>query len=62
MEKMYSTIDASKVLGVKLRTVRWMISNGRINAVKYSSSNRGKWYIPESEIKRMTQQEVTARG
>ena len=52
MEKYYSIRQASNILGIKVRTVREWIRNGKITAIKYGASNR--WFIPESEIRRLT--------
>lgn len=51
-EKRYSVRQAANMLGIKVRTVREWIRNGKLNANKYGVSNR--WYIPESEIVRIT--------
>lgn len=51
MENMYSISQASKLLGIKIRTVREWIKKGKLNATKYEASNR--WFISESEIKRV---------
>lgn len=40
-----------ELLGIKVRTVRQWIRDGKINAFKYDVSNR--WFIPESEIRRL---------
>lgn len=52
LEKNYSIKQASALLGVKVRTVREWIKVGKIKARKYEVSNR--WFIPESEIVRLT--------
>lgn len=51
MERMYNINQASTLLGLKIRTVREWIKDGKINAIKYKNSNR--WFIPESEIKKI---------
>ena len=51
MERMYNIVQASQLLGIKVRTVRDWISKGKLHAQKYECSNR--WYIPESEINRV---------
>ena len=51
VEKNYSIKQASEVLGIKVRTVREWIRDGKIKAKKYDVSNR--WFIPESEIIRL---------
>lgn len=52
MEKHFGLRQASELLGIKVRTVREWIRLGKIKASKYPDSNR--WYITESEIKRIT--------
>ena len=47
----YSISGASEVLGVKVRTIRQWIRDGKIKAQKYSVSNR--WFIPAEEIDRI---------
>jgi excisionase family DNA binding protein len=51
----YNIRHASTLLGVKVRTIREWIKNGKLNAIKYPASNR--WYIPASEIDRLTKSE-----
>lgn len=48
----YSLRQASNILGVKVRTLREWIRNGKIKAQKYEISNR--WFITQSEIDRVT--------
>ena len=50
-EKYYGIRQASNLLGIKVRTVREWIRNGKLKAVKYGVSNR--WFIAESEIRRV---------
>lgn len=50
-EKCYNIIKTAELLGIKVRTVRQWIRDGKINAFKYDVSNR--WFIPESEITRL---------
>ena len=47
----YTVDEASKVLKLKVRTVREMIHDGRIKAFKYPGGKA--WMIPEAEIKRL---------
>ena len=47
----YTVDEASKVLKLKVRTVREMIHDGRIKAFKYPGGKA--WMIPETEIKRL---------
>lgn len=51
MEKMYSLRQAANILGVKIRTLRGWVVQGKVNATKYPNSNR--WYIAEDEIRRI---------
>ena len=51
MEKGYNIIEVAGLLGIKARTVREWIKNGKIRAKKLSGSNR--WVVLESEIRRM---------
>lgn len=50
-EKNYNIVKTAELLGIKVRTVRQWIRDGKIKAVKYEVSNR--WFIPESEIERL---------
>lgn len=52
VEKRYSLKQAGDMLGIKVRTVRQWIRDGKLNAQKYDCSNR--WFIAESEIVRLT--------
>lgn len=51
MEKFYSLVEASEILGIKLRTVRQWVSEGYLQAKRYNSKK--KLYIPQSEIERV---------
>lgn len=51
MEKFYNIKNTADALGLKVRTVRQWIRDGKIKAQKYPSSNR--WYITEEEIGRI---------
>lgn len=51
MEQYYHIRAAAQLLGMTVRTVRQWVHDGKIKAVQYA--NRGKWYIPESEINRI---------
>lgn len=55
MERMYTTVEACTILGIKVRTMRDWISKGKIKAQKYGVSNR--WFIAESEIERIKNNE-----
>lgn len=50
-ENRYSLRQASNLLGIKVRTIREWIRNGKIKAQKYEVSNR--WFICQSEIDRI---------
>lgn len=50
-EKNYNIVKTAELLGIKVRTVRQWIRDGKLKAVKYDVSNR--WFIPESEIERL---------
>lgn len=50
MENGYGIIEAAVLLGMKARTVREWIRNGKIKAHKNTS---GKWVIMENEIWRI---------
>lgn len=51
MENNYNASQAAKLLGIKPRTLRQWISDGKLQAKKYGFSNR--WYITEEEIQRV---------
>lgn len=51
-KRYYNVRQAANLLGIKVRTVREWIRKGKIKAGKYDVSNR--WYIPDSEIERIT--------
>ena len=49
---MYKNIvETAEALGLKVRTVRQWIHDGKIKAIKYPSSTR--WMIPVEEIERI---------
>lgn len=54
-EKGYNIIQASKLLGLQVSTVRSWARTGRIKAKKIAGSNR--WVILESEILRLQGEE-----
>ena len=56
MEKMYNTFETAKFLGMKTRTIRAWIHDGKIKATKYADSKQ--WYVSESEIQRIAKGEV----
>lgn len=51
MEKGYSVVQASELLGVQARTIRSWIHKGKLQAKKLTGTRR--WVILESEIERM---------
>ena len=51
VEKAYDLLQAAELLGMKVRTVRQWVADGKIQAVKISGGK--KWIIKESEIKRL---------
>lgn len=54
-EKHYNLRDTAEILGIKIRTARAWVHDGKLNAVKYGDSNR--LYVPESEIIRKQNEE-----
>ena len=51
MERKFGIVEAAKLLGIKPRTVREWIRNGKLKAHKPAGSY--KWLISESEIDRL---------
>ena len=51
MEKGYNLIEASELLGIKVRTIRKWVKDGKCKARKITGTNR--WIVMESEIKRL---------
>ena len=51
IERHYNLNEVSVLLGIKVRTAREWIHNGKMKAVKYTNSPQ--WYVPESEIRRI---------
>lgn len=51
MEKNFDLLETSKILGVKVRTIREWVKSGFIVAKKYDGKH--KWYISETEIERI---------
>ena len=51
IEKAYNISEVADILGIKVRTVRQWISDGKIQATKIAGTKR--WIIMESEIKRL---------
>lgn len=51
MEKHYNLREASKLLGVKVRTLREWIKQGYLKAKKYDGKRM--WFVSQSEIDRI---------
>lgn len=51
IERHYNLNEASILLGIKVRTAREWVHNGKMKAVKYADSK--SWYVPASEIRRI---------
>lgn len=51
MEKGYNLNEVASLLGIKVRTVRHWIKEGKIVADKIPGTNR--WIVLESEVKRL---------
>lgn len=51
MEKFYSLRQAAVMLGIKTRTARAWVHDGKLSAIKYPASDR--WYVAGSEIERV---------
>lgn len=51
IEKGYNLIEVASMLGIKVRTARQWVHDGKIHANKIHGSQR--WIVMESEIKRM---------
>lgn len=52
MEKMYTVKEAAKELNLTTYTIRRYLRENIIKGTKYINTNKGSWYISESEIKR----------
>jgi len=55
IERYYNLKEVSVLLGIKVRTAREWVHNGKMNAVKYPNSKM--WHVPESEIRRLRGEE-----
>ena len=55
MEKGYNLHEVADLLGVKVRTVRQWVYDGRIKAAKIPGTSR--WIVMESEIRRLQNHE-----
>lgn len=51
MAQMYSLRSAAELLGIKTRTARLWVHEGKLNAMKYPGSER--WYVTQEEIERI---------
>lgn len=51
MERGYNLIQTANLLGIKVRTAREWVHNGKMKANKIQGSQR--WIVMESEIKRL---------
>ena len=51
VEKSYKLRDVADILGVKVRTVRQWVHDGRIEATKVAGGKH--WFVKESEIRRV---------
>jgi excisionase family DNA binding protein len=51
MAQMYSLRSAAELLGIKTRTARLWVHNGKLKAMKYPGSER--WYVTQEEIERI---------
>lgn len=51
MERCYNLNQVADLLGIKVRTVREWVKNGKIRANKLAGSTR--WAVSESEIARL---------
>lgn len=51
MEKHYSLMETSEILGVKVRTLRAWLKDGFLIAHRYDGKK--KWYVSQSEIDRL---------
>lgn len=51
MEKGYSLNNVAEMLGIRVRTVRQWVKEGKIKAHKIPGTNR--WMVLESEVKRL---------
>lgn len=50
VERYYNLNEASTLLGIKVRTARGWVHDGKLRATKYGSRS---WYVAESEIRRI---------
>lgn len=53
MEKMYTVKEAAQELNITTYTVRRYLREGIINGTKYVNTDKGNWYIQESELEKL---------
>lgn len=51
MEKTYKLKEAAEILGLKVRTIRQWVHDGKIEAFKVPGGKH--WFIKESELRRV---------
>lgn len=51
IEKGYTLKDVAKIMGLKVRTVRQWVHDGKLRAVKPEGAKQ--WVVSESEIRRL---------
>lgn len=51
MSQMYSLRSAAELLGIKTRTARLWVHEGKLSAIKYPGGQR--WYVTQEEIERV---------
>lgn len=51
MEKFFSLRQAAVMLGIKTRTARAWVHDGKLSAIKYPGSDR--WYVSATEIEKV---------
>lgn len=51
IERGYNLLEVAGLLGIKVRTVRQWVHDGKLTATKLAGSRR--WIVMESEIKRV---------
>lgn len=60
MEKRYSLIEVANILGMKPRTMRQWVHDGKMQASKIQGTDR--WAVKESEVKRLLGEEKKNDG
>lgn len=55
IERGYNLNEVAELLGLKVRTVRQWVKDGKVKATKIADSRR--WIVTESEIRRMRGEE-----